>query len=166
MSGSWESFLEEHARLRVQAERLREVGDMVGEVSPGRLKAEVDGVNGFLSHQLLPHVSVEERVLYPAIARAEGLRESAEIMRRDHAEMAGLARELSALREGLSGETGPEEAKELRRVLYGLYAILKLHMGKEEQVCLPALEEVLPPDRVRALMDGMELFDLAEQAGE
>jgi iron-sulfur cluster repair protein YtfE (RIC family) len=167
MSGSWESFLEEHARLRGRVERLRVVADMVGEVSPARLKAEVEKVCGFLSHRLLPHISVEERVLYPAIARAEGLGQVAQIMRLDHAEAAGLARELGVLRDKLTGETtGDEEANELRRVLYGLDAILRPHMGKEEQICLPALEKVLPPGRVRALMEGMELFDLAEQAGE
>lgn len=51
-------------------------------------------------------------------------------------------------------------------MLYGLYAILTLHMGKEEHICLPVLEEVLSPERVRAMMERMELLDLAEQAAE
>lgn len=167
MSGSWESFLEEHARLRVQVERLRVVADMIGEVPVPALRERVEDVYAFLSHHLLPHISVEERVLYPAIVRAEGLREVAAIMRRDHAEVVRLARELADLRDELSGETiRPHEATELRRVLYGLYAVVGLHMGKEEQICLPALEKVLPPNRVRALIEGMDLFDLAERAGE
>lgn len=70
MRRSRESFREEHGRLGVGVERLRALADMVGEVSPATLRAAVEDVYRFLSHRLLPHMSVEERVLYPAIARA------------------------------------------------------------------------------------------------
>jgi hypothetical protein len=98
---SWKSFLEEHDQLRREAERLPAVADMVGEISVVTLKSNVDDIYGFLSHRLLPHISVEEGVLYPAIARAEGLREAGEMMHRDHVEIASFVRELASVRDAL-----------------------------------------------------------------
>lgn len=163
---SWKSFLDEHDQVRHEAERLPAVADMVGEISSVSLKSKVDDVYGFLSHRLLPHISVEEGVLYPAIARAEGLREAGEIMRTDHVAIASFVRELASARDGLGESLGREEANRLRRVLYGLDALVRLHMGKEEQICLPALEKVLPRGRVQALIEEMELFEAAEAAAD
>ena len=44
----------------------------------------------------------------------------------------------------------------LRRVLYGLYAIIKLHLAKEEEIYLPILEARIPADEVDHLIEAME----------
>jgi iron-sulfur cluster repair protein YtfE (RIC family) len=44
----------------------------------------------------------------------------------------------------------------LRRVLYGLYAIIKLHLAKEEEIYLPILEARLPVEEVNGLVEAME----------
>ncbi|MGH2655571.1 MAG: hemerythrin domain-containing protein [Actinomycetota bacterium] len=167
MADSWKSFLEEHASLRAGLERLRSVADGVGRADRAALRAEVESVYRFLSHRLLPHIAVEERVLYPAMARLDGFGAAARIMSRDHAEVADVARELADLRQKLERAAfGTAEATELRRVLYGLYELLKVHMANEEEVCLPALDQALSDGQVRALSEGIELFELAEQAAE
>lgn len=166
MTGSWDSFLKEHGRLRRGVERIREVAGSVGKGSAATLRPAIDQVYGFLSHQLLPHIAVEERVLYPVIAGTVSLQAAAKAMHRDHMQVQAFIRELAEARAGLDGELADETAEELRRILYGLYAVLVLHMGDEESVCLPALEGALPAERIRMLEEGMELFDLAEQAAE
>jgi iron-sulfur cluster repair protein YtfE (RIC family) len=88
-------------------------------------------------------------------------------MRRDHAEISELERRVTGLRDRLEqGTFGPEDPNELRRVLYGLYELLKIHMAKEEEICLPMLEKALSEDQLRMLDEGMELFEAAEQASE
>ena len=46
-----------------------------------------------------------------------------------------------------AGEPGPDELRDLRRVLYGLHAILRLHFAQEEQQLLPLLESGITPRR-------------------
>jgi iron-sulfur cluster repair protein YtfE (RIC family) len=167
VADQWASFREEHSQLRAGLDRLRSVGDGVGRLDDAALRNEVEGVYGFLSHRLLPHIAVEEGVLYPAIAQLAGYRAAARIMSRDHSEVADVIRELADMRLELERATfGAAEAIELRRMLYGLYQLLKTHMAKEEEICLPALDEALSEGQVRALAEEIELFDAAEQAAE
>ncbi len=167
MTDSWKSFLEEHGRLRAGLERLRSVADTVGRADAAGLRVEVESVYRFLSHRVLPHIAVEERVLNPAIARTDGYGAAARIMSRDHAEVADLARQLAALRPKLDrSEFGAADETELRRILYGLYELLTEHMANEEEVCLPALDRALSEGQVRAVAEGIELFESVEQAAE
>lgn len=146
---------------------VRRVADSVGEVNHAALRSEVATVHNFLAHELLPHIAVEERVLYPAIVRLGGVGEATETMRRDHTEIAELEREVASLRDRLDRATfGPRDPNELRRVLYGLYELLKIHMAKEEEVCLPLLDRALSEYQLRLVAEGMELFEVAEQASE
>jgi iron-sulfur cluster repair protein YtfE (RIC family) len=166
-TATWESFLRGHVRLRDGVERLRTVGDAVGKVDHAALRVEVDDIYGFLSHRLLPHIAVEARVLYPAIAGREGYGEAARILSRDHAEISELVRELAGLRDLLErARFGAGEATELRRVLYGLYELLGVHMANEEDVCLPMLDRALSDHQRQAVAEGIELFESAEQAAE
>jgi iron-sulfur cluster repair protein YtfE (RIC family) len=167
VADEWASFREEHSQLRAGLESLRTVGDDVGRLDVAVLRHEVEDVYRFLSHRLLAHIAVEEEVLYPAIARLDGYGAAAGIMSRDHAEVSDAVRELHTLRRTLERETfGETEATALRRVLYGLYQLLKNHMAKEDEICLPALDQALSEAQVRMLAEEIELFDAAEQAAE
>jgi hypothetical protein len=48
------------------------------------------------------------------------------------------------------------EEQALRRVLYGLYAIIKLHLAKEEEIYLPILEAHLHAEEVDRMVEAME----------
>ena len=48
------------------------------------------------------------------------------------------------------------QASSLRRVLYGLYALVKVHFAKEEELYLPLLDERLSPEEARAMFEAME----------
>ncbi|MBI2765883.1 MAG: hypothetical protein HYX53_08230 [Chloroflexi bacterium] len=43
-----------------------------------------------------------------------------------------------------------------RRLLYGLYAVIKVHFAKEEEVYLALLDEALPPDEAADMFAAME----------
>jgi hypothetical protein len=67
-----------------------------------------------------------------------------------------LVDELTALRARLGTDAiTPQMSKDLRRVLYGLYAIVKLHFAKEDEVYLPLLDATLTPAAADALFATM-----------
>jgi iron-sulfur cluster repair protein YtfE (RIC family) len=73
-------------------------------------------------------------------------------------EVLQLTRELGALSEQVSAtEIGANQANELKRVLYGLYTLVKVHFAKEEEVYLPLLDKNLTSDDARELFEAMEI---------
>ncbi len=84
---------------------------------------------------LLPHAHAEEQALYPVVAEVMGAKKATATMSRDHVEVERLTRELAILRMIVAEHPlAGEHVKALRRVLYGLYALVRLHFTKEEEV--------------------------------
>jgi iron-sulfur cluster repair protein YtfE (RIC family) len=148
---------DEHAALQPFVEQLRTTADAVGDAPPETLAALLDAAYDFLTHDLLPHAQAEDAALYPVVARLLGSPEATAVMSREHAVVARLTRELATLRTGLTGSPLSScRASALRRVLYGLYALLQTHFGNEEEVYLPLLEAELTPAEAAALFAAME----------
>ena len=148
---------DEHRELIARIEVLRTVADSIGTVSTESIREGVGQAYTFLIHQLIPHAQAEEQVLYPTVGSLLRAVEATQTMSRDHLEIIRLTEELEALRLHLF-YTPVSEADEqaLRRVLYGLYAIIKLHLNKEEEIYLPILEARLPASEVDGLVEAME----------
>lgn len=69
----------------------------------------------------------------PIMARALGV-EATAALSRIHAEIEHQTHRLQSLLSELAGETvQPEDVTEFRRLLYGLYGILRLHNAQEEE---------------------------------
>jgi hemerythrin-like domain-containing protein len=147
---------DEHKELIPHIEMLRTVADAVGSVPLASLKQSIDEVYEFLAHHLMVHATAEERVLYPVVARLMGAPEATATMSRDHAGIAQLISELASFRSLLTESTLERLQKSLRRVLYGLYAVVKIHFAKEEEVYLPLLDARLTPQEAHALFESME----------
>jgi heavy metal translocating P-type ATPase len=122
----------EHAGVQPLVELVRAVSD---EVGPGRDLAPVRALLGRLEEQLLPHERAEERLLYPVIARVLGGDDPTGAMSRAHAEIehqvGRLRRVLADLPHGRPADAA--DAVELQRLLYGLYAVLRLHNAQEDE---------------------------------
>jgi hemerythrin-like domain-containing protein len=146
---------DEHRELLPSVESFRTVADSVGEVPIDRLRKDVDAVYDFLVRQLIPHAQAEEAALYPIVSRMLCTEDSTAPMRRDHTEIWKLTQELVPLRQQLSTKA-PTTLKALRRILYGLYALVKVHFIKEEEIYLPLIDTRLPPDEVRQMYERME----------
>jgi len=145
-----------HDELTPDVEAIRLVADSVGEVELEALREEVGEVYEFLAYRLIPHAIEEDRVVYPVVGRVLGSPEAVATMRRGHVEVARLAEELEALRMELSNPViTPLQERALRRVLYGLYALLKAHIAQEEDVVLHILDERLSPSEAREVCDAM-----------
>jgi iron-sulfur cluster repair protein YtfE (RIC family) len=113
----------------------------------------------FLTHHLIPHAQAEERALYPVVGKVMGAPEATATMSRDHVEIGQLTRELGTLLAEVKGEKlATSQVQALRRVLYGLSALVIVHFAKEEEVYLPLLDARLTPE------EGRQLFETMEQA--
>ena len=148
---------DEHKELIPHIELLRTVADSVGEAPIESLRQGVDEVYTFLIHHLIPHAQAEDRALYPVVGKVLGAPEATATMSRDHVEVGRLTEELRSLRPHLSeAAISQSQAKALRRVLYGLYALVKVHFAKEEEVYLPILDARLTPEEAQRMFEAME----------
>lgn len=151
-----EPLREEHRDLLPHIEELRSIADSVGGVPADTLREEVETAYTFLIEHLIPHATAEDRVLYPVVARVMGAPEATATMSRDHVAVGSLTSELGNLRLQLSADASPELLKGLRRVLYGLYALVSTHFAKEEEIYLPLLDARMTAEEARDVFERME----------
>lgn len=147
---------EEHAALVPRIEALRETADLLAELPFPIVRQRLEEQYDFLAYALIPHARAEEMVLYPEVARIMGAPDATVTMSRDHVEVAHLTAELDAVLRDLVGPSLTiEQLKDLRRLLYGLYTLVKVHFAKEEDVFLPILEEHLTAGEAERLFGAM-----------
>ena len=148
---------DEHKELFPHIESLRLAGDLISEALTTPAVAGIEEAHNFLTHHLIPHAQAEDKALYPVVQKAMGALQATATMSRDHVEVGRLTEELAALQAQISGPTiSPEHARALRRVLYGLYALVKVHFAKEEEIYLPLLDSRLTPEEAHAMFEAME----------
>ena len=145
---------EEHRELLPQIESLRTAAEAAESDGDGLLTA-LDAALAFLRHHLIPHAQAEDAALYPKVEQVMQAPGATATMRRDHAEVVGLTGQLQHLRDSLSDPPTDDQRRALQRVLYGLYAIIRLHFAKEEEVYLPVLDAALTPDDAAAMFKAM-----------
>ena len=127
-------FSGEHEQIRADIEELREAADCLGYVFPDEALRQVRRADEILTSRILPHEQAEERDLYPALDRMLGSAEATATMSRAHAEIARQTRRIGQLL-GDIGAGPPDDADiaDLRAMLYGLHAILRLHTAQEDE---------------------------------
>ena len=122
----------EHDATLPLIEQIRSVADELSshdcDLEPVRI------LLGRLEGELLPHERADEALLVPLVDRALGGTDATAAMSRTHAEIEHQVSRLRRLLQSLDDEPAqPEDAIELRRLLYGLYAVLRLHNAQEEE---------------------------------
>jgi heavy metal translocating P-type ATPase len=142
-----ERFRAEHRAFAPELQRLRTAADRLGTLPPDEARRELEAVRRFLVERLPQHEEEEEAAVYPVVARLMGGEDPMSSMARAHIEISHLARVYRQLLEDLPPEgPTPEDLMDLRRVLYGLHAILRLHFAQEEEAYawLSSAEESVP----------------------
>lgn len=129
-----ERFHREHDELRPLVERVRTLADEVESLSSRELLTKLTELDQELTSQLLPHEKAEGEQVYPFVARRLGGEGATGTMSRTHVEIERLVAGLVRLAEDIPPEgPSPADLSELRRLLYGLHAILRLHFAQEEE---------------------------------
>ncbi len=122
----------EHDAVLPDVEQIRAVADGlstgVADLDPARRLLER------LETTLVPHEREDELLLLPLVSRALGNTDSTAALSRTHAEIEHQVERFRRLLGHLEPESVEEEdLVELRRLLYGLYAVLRLHNAQEEE---------------------------------
>lgn len=137
-------------------DRLPALADMVADGATERFRELFDEQYAFITGQLLPHVETVERTLYPELERIMQCCHSMLPMRREHEELARLIGSLGRYRTELhDGRLGTAEQTGLRRALYRMHAILKVHLA-EEDLYVGVLDHNLSPEETSALARAMD----------
>ena len=127
-------FRAEHKEFMPWLQRIRTTADRLETYPPERAREELEQVRWFLQVRLVQHEQEEEAAVYPVVAKLIGGEDPMGTMERAHMEIEHLSRVFGHLLTDLPRE-GPsaEDLVDLRRVLYGLHAILRLHFAQEEE---------------------------------
>jgi len=147
---------EHHDRLVTHVDRLADLAGALDDgVSPAFLEA-CETEHRFIVGQLLPHMEAIETTLYGELERLMEGRHSMAPMRREHAELRRLIDSLGGYHDlVMSGRMDASDAIGLRRALYRLHALLRVHLA-EEELYLRVLEGNLSDAQKEELARGIE----------
>jgi hypothetical protein len=124
---------ERHERLMQHVDRIPVVADALLGPRTGDALAGLADLRLFLSGTLLPHVEAAERTLYPELERMFQNRHSMAPMRREHEDLRAMIAQLEAqVAEVGDSQVTVGRALALRRVMFRMYAMLKVHLAEEE----------------------------------
>ena len=156
MASITQPLRDEHKALYPQVEVLRLAGDVVNESLTSLAHDKIEQSYNFLTRQLIPHAQAEEKALYPMVEKAMGAPQATATMSRDHVEVERLTEVLGTLRVHRTQLSITfDQVMALRRVLYGLYTIVKLHFAKEEEIYLPLLDAKLTAEEAKEMFEKM-----------
>jgi heavy metal translocating P-type ATPase len=127
----------EHDAVGQVVEQVRATADALDDDDVRSGAVDLDPVRALLDRleaELVPHERAEEAELLPVVARALGSAHATVGLSRTHAEIEHQVYRLRRLITGLGAEpVRAEDVVELRRLLYGLYGVLRLHNAQEEE---------------------------------
>jgi heavy metal translocating P-type ATPase len=141
-------FRDEHEKLMPEVRHIRYVTDRLDTMPPETARSELREIHTFLAERLLPHEKAEDAVVYPLVADIIGGEDPTATMSRAHIEISHLIKVFGRVLDEMPEKgPGPEDIREIRRILYGLYAILTLHFAQEEESYLALIEERMKSDK-------------------
>jgi iron-sulfur cluster repair protein YtfE (RIC family) len=147
-----ETWRTEHAVLRHDAARLARLAGDLSDWSAANAAGQLQQVRAFLHGRLLAHAEAEEAVLYPMMDKLLGTEQFTIAMRADHDAISHRTDELTAVIAAVGqGPPTTAQLEALREHLYGLWAIVELHLEKEEQILFDLLDARLSPRDTRTL---------------
>ena len=124
---------EHHELLLRHVNGMPQAADQLLTANAADAVRALDELSAFMTGTLIPHVDSAERNLYPELERMFQNRHSMAPMRREHTEVRRLVEQLAKLTADVDGSRltlGRTLA--LRRVIFHLYALLKIHLAEEE----------------------------------
>jgi hypothetical protein len=127
-----------HKEMRGHAGALRELAAHAPELTETERRVALARVVALLRSRVEPHTKLDEWLLFPAVAERLGDPLVTASMNYDHL----------AIRDWISKieDTDPNDLIRLQRLLYGLDALIRVHVWKEEELFLAALESSSWPE--------------------
>jgi hypothetical protein len=124
---------EHHDRIMPHVDALPGLAEMIDGAEREEFAARFEKECEFITGQLMPHIDAIEQTLYGELDRLLDARHSMEPMREEHAQLRRLFSSLCRYRASvLANDLDQASAIGLRRVLYRLYTLMKVHLAEEE----------------------------------
>lgn len=130
--------------------------------------ASLDAAMEYLREQLLPGCRAEEATIFVAFESVTGAPNACRVMRAQHTSMLRMAGDLAQVVEAAqaAGDLA-EYAKYLQPLLFGLYALCRVHLESEDEAYVATLEAILSHHQVVTLAGEFELaLDRGSNPGE
>ena len=125
---------DEHVSVRAALEALELAAKSCDVDGPPFDLTQARMAQRLLVEVVVPHETREEERLYPLLARLLGGTDRTSTMSRAHVEIAHRISQLGRMLEYIDPEQPDQtDMAELRRLLYGLHAILELHTTQEDE---------------------------------
>ncbi len=134
-AGMAERLATSHRALRPKIGELPALAVHLDELPAAEARSRLEELQQMLEKELLPHEDEEQRAAYPLIEKLLAGENPTGPLVQTHYEIRRLSRLLGRLVRQLP-PSGPatEDLRDIRRVLYGLHAILTLHFAQEDEL--------------------------------
>lgn len=131
-----QTLRDEHVRLQPIIDRLAWLADRVEDLSSAAMREELVLLSAQLQGNLLQHEAQDDGVLYPRLAQLIGGEDPMGAMSSMHREIYRLSRTVDRLATQAPEDEQQDDAfmLEVRRTLYALHAVLRLHFAQEEEI--------------------------------
>ncbi len=137
-----QEFSGQHPAIHAAIGAIRAAAEALDTQGPADALVRVRELRALLDREVQPHEEAEQTVLYPVLDRLLGGTDATGTMSRAHGEILHQIRLLGRLLDQIGPDpAGPADVAELRRLLFGLYAVLRLHTEQEEEYYLSLAEE-------------------------
>jgi hypothetical protein len=139
--GVWAFAEHEHRDLIRGINRIHDVACEIGRRPAFELSTHIVGVLGWHDSVLAPHIRWEESWLYPQIDRLTGTPWATRSARFDHQQIREAATKVRMDERALAAAGGLDVQADVRCHLFGLEALLRAHVEREERFLIPLLNE-------------------------
>jgi iron-sulfur cluster repair protein YtfE (RIC family) len=134
------SFVDhEHEELLTGINHLHEVAWDLPSLAPQQASTRLWSVMRWVEETLRPHMAWEETWLFPTIDDRAQTRWATHLVRFDHRQIAKQAERLRANRTQLEQGPSGDAVTQVRCDLFGLEALLRANLEREETFLLPLL---------------------------
>ncbi len=135
LKGLAQGLASSHRSLRPRVGELAALAVQLESLPGAQARVRLEAVRDMLEQELLPHETEEQLTAYPLIEKLLKEENPTGPLIQTHNEIRRLSRLFGRLVEHLPPDgPAPEERRDLRRLLYGLHAILTLHFAQEDEL--------------------------------
>jgi hemerythrin-like domain-containing protein len=135
---------QEHREIGRGIGRISEVAALAGSLAGRDLASSLRALLRWLETSLTPHIAWEEQWLYPKLEERTGGDQLTRLLTYEHGQIKRAICALELHLDGLRHEPTHGQLIQLRADLYGLDALIRAHLEREERFLLPALEVEAP----------------------
>lgn len=124
-------FAEKHDEFRAFSEQLRATARLLPSLDYASRVSVVADVVAFLHERILPHTRIDEQLLYPEVNARFGSPLATASMAYDHLAIRSWIAKLA--------EADEDDVPWLQELLYGLDALIRVHLWKEDELYVKPL---------------------------